>query len=893
MCFLPYMVLCRMPLIKRKIPSKKAKDPGDTPVMRQFKALKSAYPHALLFFRLGDFYELFLEDAVIAAPIMGCILTKRQGLQMCGVPYHSYQNYLRKLIEAGHKVAIAEQVEDPSQSKGIVKREVVRVVTPGTIVEDELLHGAETNYLVSLELDTVGWGLACVEVSTGEFWATQSMSDHNHLRLYSTLAKLGPVEVLAAKETATELRLRHLLGPKCSVSEWTRTASESEVPSHWNKRSTWQNRQLALKAALTARSYVAATQTHLHEVLAPEYHENAPEMQLDDSAIHTLELIESDGGRKHTLWGVLDRTCTPMGCRMLKRWILHPSTELPEIERRLHCVEELIDKSLERSTLRDRLEAISDLERVINRMATRSAMPRDLKALRDSLAQADSIGAWLAEGGFTSGLITVRRKLGEIVKPLTVVRKLLESALVEEPPAKLSDGGLIRPGFDAELDELRAIKTDANTVLKELEETEKKKAGIPLKVGYNSVFGYYIEISKINSAKAPERYTRKQTLTNAERYITPELKELEVKILGAEDKFLRLEMKLFERLRSDILKKNEAVRAFAVLIAELDTLHSLAESAEANGYVKPTVDLSHALEIEDGRHPIVETALPAGTFVPNSITVDGAASQTLILTGPNMGGKSVYLRQNALIALMAQIGSFVPATSARIGIVDKILTRIGAKDQLARGESTFMVEMRETAHILKAATLRSLVLLDEVGRGTSTYDGISIAWAVLEYLNRLATERDENANPDEGTPRGPRVLFATHYFELTELAGLLSGVKNINVEAREWTNTEGRTEVIFLHKIADGTADRSFGIHVGELAGLPESAIERAKEILGGLENEARATPLPSSPKASGDQPSLPLFDENPVIQELRLLNPNDLTPLQALEKVAEWKKKL
>jgi len=882
-----------MPATKKNTVSKKAKDPGDTPVMRQFKALKSAYPHAILFFRLGDFFELFLEDAVLAAPIMGCVLTKRQGIQMCGVPHHSYQNYLRKLIAAGHKVAIAEQVEEPSQAKGIVKREVVRVVTPGTIVEDELLQGSETNYLVSLELDTIGWGLACVEVSTGEFWATQSMNDHNHLALYSTLAKLGPVEVLASRKGAEELRLRHLLGPNVSVSEWTRTASETEVPSHWEKKSTWQNRQLALKAALTARSYISATQTHLQEFLAPEYHENSPEMQLDDSAIHTLELVESDGGRKHTLWGALDRTCTPMGSRMLKRWILHPSTELPEIERRLHCVEELVDKSIERSGLRERLEAISDLERVVNRMATRSAMPRDLKALRDSLTEADSLAAWLAEGGFNSGLVSVRQKLGELVKPLATVRKLLEAALVDEPPAKLSDGGLIRGGYNAELDELRAVKTDANTVLRKLEESEKQKTGLPLKVGYNSVFGYYLEISKAHSSKAPDRYTRKQTLTNAERYITPELKELEVKILGAEDKFLRLEVKLFDSLRTDVLKKSEIIRAFAALVAELDTLHSLAESAEANGYVKPSVDLSHALEIEDGRHPIVEAALPAGTFVPNSILVDGAAAQTLILTGPNMGGKSVYLRQNALIALMAQMGSFVPAKSAHIGVVDKILTRIGAKDQLARGESTFMVEMRETAHILKAATLRSLVLLDEVGRGTSTYDGISIAWAVLEYLNRLASERNDGTDPEEGTPRGPRVLFATHYFELTELADLLSGVKNINVEAREWTNSDGRTEVIFLHKIAAGTADRSFGIHVGELAGLPESALKRAKEILGGLENEARATPLPSSPKASSDQPSLPLFDENPVLQELRLLNPNDLTPLQALEKVAEWKKKL
>ncbi|MFA5140614.1 MAG: DNA mismatch repair protein MutS [Elusimicrobiota bacterium] len=878
---------------------------ADTPLLKQYKALKSAYPHAILFFRLGDFYEMFFQDAQIASPILGILLTKRQGMPMCGVPYHSYNNYLAKLLKAGHKVAIADQMEDPAQAKGIVRRQVTRVVTPGTVVEDELLPGTATNYLVVLEVDTVGWGLACVEVSTGEFWATQALSDHDHQQLYSILAKLSPAELIAPRRAASELRLRHILGQRTAVSEWTRTSSEAEVPDSWRGVPIWQNRQLALKAALTARSYVAATQSHLKDVLIPSYRESVPEMQLDDTAIRTLELVESlDGDRRHTLWGVLDRTCTPMGSRKVHRWILHPSTELPEIERRLHCVSDLVDKSDARGRLRRALTHTADLERLINRMATRSAMPRDLGALRDSLLQMHSLEALLKEGGFCSHVATFSQALSEILPALKKTQSLLDTALVEHPPAKLADGKFVKDGFDAKLDELRLIKSDSRRFLEQLEQKERQESGIPtLKVGYNSVFGYYIEITKTHTAKVPARYLRKQTLTNAERYITPELKELEVKILGAEDKILRLEHEIFERVRNAVLESDPAVRRYAGLVGELDALNSLAEVAAQNSYVRPEVDLTHDFVVEEGRHPIVESNLPSGTFVPNSISMDGIENQTLVLTGPNMGGKSVYLRQNALIAVMAQMGSFVPAKFARVGIVDKILTRIGSRDQLARGESTFMVEMRETSHILKAATLRSLILLDEVGRGTSTYDGISIAWAVVEHLNKAATRMSEpSAQPGgpsgvapqgAGRARGPRVLFATHYFELTELADLLPGVRNINVEAREWTNAEGRTEVVFLHKISPGPADRSFGIHVAELAGIPANCLERAREILQGLENEARTSPSPAVRGSLGPQPTLPLFDEHPVLHEIRLLNHNDITPMEAIKRIADWKKRI
>ncbi|MFA6093070.1 MAG: DNA mismatch repair protein MutS [Elusimicrobiota bacterium] len=871
----------------------------ETPLWRQYRALKAAYPHALLLFRLGDFYELFENDARSASPVLGIVLTQRQGLPMCGIPHHSSSQYIAKLLKAGFKIAIADQVEEPSQAKGLVKRAVTRLITPGTLVEDEYLDSRATNYLVALEIDTCGWGLACVEASTGEFWATQVLNDQGHLQLYSLLAKLDPAEVLTDAKTAEDLRLRHALGPRPSLTFWDRPfPSPEEVRGLGTDVDIWKNRHLALRAALKARRYVADTQSHLRDVLVPVYRESAAEMQLDDSSIRALELVCSgEGDRRNSLWGTLDRARTSMGSRLLRRWILHPCTDLQEIERRLNCVEELLDKSETRRSLGAALSQMSDLERIINRMATRSASPRDLAALRDSLRQAEHLQAEFKDCAFCSGIATLAQALLDVAAPIAQVRALLERGVADRPPARISDGNLIREGFDATLDELRAVRSDSRKFLAELEERERRDTGInSLKAGYNSVFGYFLEVTKAHQDKVPQRYTRKQTLANAERYITPELKELEVKILGAEERCLRLEAELFERLRSGVLDHGKSVHSFAQLCAQLDVLCSLAEVAAVGGWTKPKVDLSHNLEIEDGRHPVVEALLPSGTFVPNSVKLDGNDAQALVITGPNMGGKSVYLRQNALIPILAQIGSFVPAKSARIGIVDKVLTRIGARDLLARGESTFMVEMRETAHILRSATLRSLILLDEIGRGTSTYDGISIAWAVLETLNKAgaaAAERSGGPKP----PRGPRTLFATHYFELTELAQLLPGIVNANVEAREWTNAEGRTEVVFLHKISHGPADRSFGIHVAELAGLPPACIARARELLQGFENENRTSaPSSSSPAAQKEDSGelcLPIFEEHPVLHELRLLNPNDLTPLEALNALWELKRKL
>ena len=865
----------------------------DTPVMRQYQDIKAAHPQSIVFFRLGDFYEMFGSDAQDASAILGLVLTQRQGVPMCGVPFHNSQNYIARLLRAGRKVAIAEQLEPPSKDKKIVPRGVVRVVTPGTVVEDELLDPAASNFLVAVEHDLVGWGAACLDVSTGESWATQQLNDRDHRRLYDLLARVRPAEVLATNEAASALWLRQVLPPKACLTVHEAAAKGGPQPK-WAESSTWRNRHLALKAAMSARRYVDEAKFRLRELPEPAYREAGAVMQLDETAIRTLELVEAASGEKrHTLWGLLDQCRTPMGSRKLKSWLLHPSTDLREIEHRQNCVEDLLDKPDARGSLSKMLQEIADLPRVTSRLSTRQAGPRDLGALRRSLARLPQLEAWLADTAFSSGLEDLASDLAETAKSLAPLGAKLTSALVDDPPAKLSDGGLIREGFDAELDGIKRLKTDSDQVLAELETRERKATGLSsLKAGYNSVFGYFLEISKSQSAKAPERFTRKQTLTNAERYVTPELKELEAKILSAEDKSLRLEAKLFDDLREEAYASQAALMRLSELLSELDGFQSLASVAAMHDFVKPKIDLTHDLEIVEGRHPVLAALLPSGVFVPNTLVLNARDPQILILTGPNMSGKSTYLRQNALIALMAQIGSFVPAKSCRVGVVDKILTRIGAQDALAQGDSTFMVEMKETSHILRSATPRSLVVLDEVGRGTSTFDGISIAWAVLEHLH--ASYENQETNDKETRPRGPRTLFATHYFELTELAKTLPGVVNGNVEVKEWTNGDGATEVVFLHKIGTGPADRSYGIHVASLAGLPAPLIARAEEILSGLENESASGRLAA--RVAGEDappPELPLFEEDPVLRTLRLLNPDTMTPIDALQALVALKRKL
>ncbi len=863
----------------------------DTPVMRQYQEIKARHPQSILFFRLGDFYEMFGHDAQDASQILGLVLTQRQGCPMCGVPFHNAQNYIARLLRAGRKVAIAEQLEAPSKDKKLVARDVVRVVTPGTVVEDELLDPAATNFLIAVEYDLVGWGAACLDVSTGESWATQTLNDRDHRKLHDMLARVRPAEVIASGEAAGALWLRSVLPAKACLT--LREPAKDGASPAWAAGSIWRNHHLALNAALAARRYVDEAKFRLRDLPEPAYREAGAMMQLDETAIRTLELVEAASGEKrHTLWGLLDQCRTPMGSRRLKHWLLHPSTDLREIEHRQNCVEDLLDKPEARHSLGKILQEVADLPRVTSRLATRAATPRDLGALRRSLARLPALELWLDEEKlqFHSGLADLAANLRETAGSLEALGAKLVAALVDEPPLKLSDGGLFREGHHKELDELRRLKTDSDQVLTELEARERKATGISsLKAGYNSVFGYYIEISKAQSAKAPASYTRKQTLTNAERYVTPELKELETRILTAEEKMLRLEARLFAELRDEACGYQLALIRLADLLSELDGFQSMASVAAMHDFVKPKVDFSHDLEILEGRHPVLAALLPSGTFVANSLTLNSRDPQILILTGPNMAGKSTYLRQNALIALLAQIGSFVPAKSARVGVVDKILTRIGAQDALAQGDSTFMVEMKETSHILRSATPRSLVVLDEVGRGTSTFDGISIAWAVLEHLHS-SYETD-----DKDGPRGPRTLFATHYFELTELAKSLPGVVNGNVEVKEWSGAEGRTEVVFLHKIGEGPADRSYGIHVAALAGLPARLIARAQKILSGLENESGSGRL--NGKVIRDDksapPELPLFEENPVLRTLKLINPETMTPIEALQALNALKKQL
>jgi DNA mismatch repair protein MutS len=858
----------------------------DTPVMRQYQELKSRHPESLLFFRLGDFYEMFASDAETAAPILGLILTARQSVPMCGVPIHSAERYIAKLLRQGHKVAIAEQMETASAAKKLVRRDIIRIVTPGTIVEEDLLEPGSANFLAGVVVDVVGWGAAFLDVSTGEFWSCQTLNDPSLGRLIDKLSRARPSEIVASKETLAKIKEAWL--SKACLTPFEPPSSGIEPA--WVSETLWQNQPLARRAALLCRSYVSKTKISLRELPVPRFKESGADMHVDETAARTLDLIESASGEKrHTLWGFLDHCKTAMGSRKLKTWILRPSTDLAEIITRQNAVAGLREATDRRYSLGKALGDFRDLARVASRLSTQRAGPKDLGALRASLSALENLKNALVFAAPESRLADLRTELSEAETKLTPLLNSLKAALSDELPATLSEGGLIRRGYNAELDELRGLKTDSQGHLSALETAERKATGInSLKAGYNSVFGYYLEITKTHSAKAPARYIRKQTLTNAERYITPELKELEDKILGSQERVIRLEATLFEDLREQALRHYDLLIRLSELVSETDVLLSLAEAALLHELIRPTVDRSHELNIEGGRHPVIESLVPTGQFVPNSLKLDSNDNQILVLTGPNMAGKSTYLRQNALIVLMAQIGSFVPAESARIGIVDKILTRIGAQDAIARGDSTFMVEMKETSQILKSATTRSLIILDEVGRGTSTFDGISIAWAVLEHLHSAF----KSPEATEAEPRGPRVLFATHYFELTELAPKMSGVKNANVAVREWTNPAGQHELVFLHKIEDGPADRSYGIHVAALAAIPAPVLVRAQEILARLENGPTMGRIFKGPELNA-APELPMFEANPVLQTLKMLNVDKMTPLEALNALVELKKKI
>lgn len=806
-------------------------DPLLTPMMRQYHQIKQDYPDALLFFRLGDFYEMFFEDAVLAARELEITLTSRskdrQGVAvpMCGVPYHAATGYIARLIRNGHRVAICDQVEDPRSAVGVVRREVIRVVTPGTTTDDLLLEPKSHNYLAAVHVVGSSAGVVVADLSTGHLTLSDLAGDPIEDELISFLSSFSPAEILVPERLLAEAKRwasRASIGNITAVADWTFHADHARqtLREHFGVMTLdgfgIPPGSLAVAAAGGLIDYLRKTQkSALAHIGTPSYLRAGDFLRMDASSIANLELVApADGASSRwTLFSVLDFTETGMGARLLKEWLLRPSLQLDAIVQRHDAVEELKDNLILRRDLADSMEGIYDLERLVSKSILNVANPRDLISLANSLKRLPKLKATLsrASSGLLSGLC------GEI-DPLEDLERLLSQAIVDEPPVSIQDGGLIRDGFNVELDELRAIQRDGKSGIAAIEHRERERTRIPsLKVRYNRVFGYYIEVTRANLAAVPADYVRKQTLAGAERFVTPELKAYEEKVLSAEERILELEKNLFVELRHKVASEHRRIQRSAAAVAQTDGLSSLAEAAHRHRYCRPVVDDSTTLEIRGGRHPVLEQREDQ-PFTPNDLLADGEAQQILLITGPNMGGKSTFLRQNALIVILAQMGGFVPAESARIGLVDQIFTRVGASDNLARGRSTFMVEMIETANILHSATPRSLILLDEVGRGTATFDGLSIAWAVAEFLY---TEPARKA----------KTLFATHYHELTKLERLYPGIRNFCLTVKE-----AGDDIVFFHKLAAGSADKSYGIEVARLAGLPRPVVERAREILKRLE---------------------------------------------------------
>lgn len=788
----------------------------------------------LLLFRMGDFYEMFFEDAERGCKVMEINLTKRAGVPMSGIPYHALDGYLERILASGVKVAIAEQVEDAKQAKGLVRREITQIITPGTIVEGGVLSDGRSNFLVSICAGKRGrFGIAGLDISTGEFRLTDASSLE---QLETELHRLQPAECLLPDHLHEQwesdgypsVPARIVWTP---VGGWTYDdeVAREALQRHFGVSTLdgfgCREYPHGVRAAGAVLYYArnnlrrdAAHVTRLSPYSAAGY------MVIDRVSQRNLELVEPlfADSRDATLLSVLDQAITPMGSRRIREWILRPLLEADSISRRHDAVEWLLAEQLLLLELREVLAAIRDLERTITRINVGSANARDLLILQRGLRAIPGLRDILAAGNGTTVLL---QQLASQMHDAPEVCELIESAIADEPPLTVKEGGIIRPGYHPHLDELRSGATEGKAWLAQLQAKEQERTGIRnLKIRYNKVFGYYIEVSKANLSMVPEDYHRKQTLVNAERFITPELKEIEDKVLGAEDKSKALEYELFQEIRSRVVGETAAIQQCAAAIADLDALAAFAEVAQRNDYVRPQVDHELELFVEDGRHPVIDHLLQDERFVPNDSHLNGAERQLIVLTGPNMSGKSTYIRQVALITLLAQIGSYVPAARARVGLADRIFTRVGAADDLSRGQSTFMVEMLETANILNNATSRSLVILDEIGRGTSTYDGLSIAWAVAEHLSTLPEKR-------------ARTLFATHYHELTQLADTIPGVINYNVAVRESGNS-----VVFTHKIAPGAADRSYGIHVAQLAGLPKQVIGRAQEVLKNLEGEVTDT---------------------------------------------------
>ncbi|QJE99289.1 DNA mismatch repair protein MutS [Luteolibacter luteus] len=803
-------------------------------MMAQYQAMRRSLPaDVLLLYRLGDFYEMFFEDAKTAAPILNVALTKRNTVPMCGVPYHAADNYIARLVRAGKRVAIAEQTSEPKPGK-IVEREITRIISAGSVVESHLLDDQRPNYLAAVFLLGKMRGLACVDHSTGEFTVAEFA---DQAQLDDELARLTPSELLISEE---QLAVFGELGASQPYDGYAFLPDPARqmLCDHFGVHS------LHGFGCADAHSAVAAAGAILHylvhQLRRPCDHmrtmrmrENARHVLIDAASQRNLDLIDSRSGKKHTLLGALDRAKTPMGARLLRDWILHPLRDRDALGARHDFISGLLEQPFILSKCRESLQGIRDIERTVSRLSQGAGNARDLQALAISLGHIPAL---------QDDLACLSVPYASEIQPFPDLVELLETALAEEPPAILRDGGIIRDGYAPELDELRSLSRDGKSWIAKLQEDERKRTGIDsLKVKFNNVFGYFIEITSSKLAKVPDDYTRKQTMANCERYITPALKEMENKVLGAEERAKQLEMELFLQLRQQVCTRLVPLQQTAAGIAEIDVLCGLAETAQIHSHVRPVLDDSRGLLITNGRHPVLEQTLVEEKFVPNDTAFDPADSLLQILTGPNMAGKSTYIRQVALVTLMAQIGAFVPAENATIGMVDRIFCRVGASDDLSRGQSTFMVEMNETALILNHATDKSLVILDEIGRGTATFDGLSIAWAVAEHLHDVI---------------GCRTLFATHYHELTDLANTRPAVANFNVAVREWND-----EIIFLRKILPGAADKSYGIQVARLAGLPKPIIERAKSILSHLElHSAKPDAKKQGPKAKNTrQDAMPL----------------------------------
>ena len=865
-----------------------------TPLMKQYAQVKAKYPGTILLFRMGDFFETFEEDAKITARVLGITLTRRGNgaagdIPLAGFPHHALESYLPKLLKAGYRVAICEQLENPKFAKGIVKRDVIEVVTPGVAFSDKVLEQKQNNFLGAVALSTAVAagedvvGFAFLDVSTGEF----RVGEFPLKQLAEQVGAIAPSELIVQKRDLGALQ--HILrdsfrGLYTTRDDWVFNVDFGAelLTGHFQTQSLkgfgLEGREQGVIAAGAVMHYLQETQKanllHLKR-LTP--YDVSSYIVLDPSTKRNLEISSSiTGSAEGTLFSVLDRTRTPMGGRLLKRWVNQPLNRTEPITSRLEAVTELVEAATMRGALAETLSGIGDLERLNTKICTGRANPRDLIALRTILSEIEHLATAIAPVT-TSSLLAIRNGL----QPLPVIVTMIDAAIEAEPPLALADGGVIKKGFNAELDELRDMAFSGKKWIADLQKKERERTGISsLKVGFNNVFGYYIEITHTHKDRIPADYIRKQTLTNAERYITPDLKEYEEKILHAEERMLSLETGIFNDVRLKVAAHAEAIQTDAQLLASLDCFISLAAAAVDYNYCCPEVTDSTALDIVDGRHPVIERLLPPGEqYIPNSVRLDTETDQILIITGPNMSGKSSFLRQTGLIVLLAQIGSFVPARKAVIGIVDKIFTRVGASDNISSGESTFLVEMHEAAHIVNAATKRSLILLDEVGRGTSTFDGISIAWSLTEYLHQHV---------------GARTLFATHYHELNELADLFPRIKNYKVDVREYGD-----RVVFLHKVTPGFADHSYGIHVAKMAGMPEEITERAKTILKNLEGSELTINVEGSGqkqrrggRIAAAELQMTLFEmkDDRLRDALKSMDIDTITPLEALQKLADLK---